>query len=35
MKNELESEIATIGKMLELYCEGMHAGDPVHTWEIP
>ncbi|MEJ7649024.1 MAG: glutamate--cysteine ligase [Nakamurella sp.] len=26
---------AALAKMLELYCEGMHAGDPVHTWEIP
>ena len=21
--------------MLELYGEGMHANEPVHTWEVP
>ena len=22
-------------QMLELYCDGMHANEPVHTWELP
>ena len=22
-------------QMLALYCEGMHANQPVHTWELP
>ncbi|MDQ6658527.1 MAG: glutamate--cysteine ligase [Actinomycetota bacterium] len=26
---------AALTKMLELYCQGMHANEPVHTWEIP
>ncbi len=24
-----------LAKMLELYCEGMHSNEPVHTWELP
>ncbi|MDQ2847359.1 MAG: glutamate--cysteine ligase [Actinomycetota bacterium] len=26
---------AALTKMLELYCQGMHANEPVHTWETP
>jgi hypothetical protein len=22
-------------RMLQLYCEGMHANEPVHTWNLP
>lgn len=26
---------AALTAMLKLYCEGMHANAPVHTWDIP
>ncbi|WP_029138162.1 glutamate--cysteine ligase family protein [Nakamurella lactea] len=26
---------AALTKMLELYCEGMHSNEPVHTWPLP
>ncbi len=26
---------AALGQMLELYCEGMHSNEPVHTWPLP
>jgi hypothetical protein len=26
---------AALGEMLKLYCEGMHANEPVHTWPVP
>jgi len=26
---------SALTKMLELYCEGMHANEPVHTWPVP
>jgi hypothetical protein len=26
---------AALGQMVRLYCEGMHANEPVHTWPVP
>jgi hypothetical protein len=26
---------AALTQMLKLYCEGMHANEPVHTWPVP
>ena len=29
------SRAAALEQMLERYCEGMHANEPVHTWPVP